>query len=59
MTSLSVFQNTFILRTTGVANFVDVIKIATIFIKITLKTQKAKKQKLCIKIQSIFVFLDI
>ena len=37
MTSQPFFQNTFILRRPGVANFPDIIKVATIFIKTTFK----------------------
>ena len=42
------------------AIFPDIIKIVTMFIfKKSLKTQKRKNQKLCIKMQSTSVFLDI
>ena len=37
MTSWPLFQNTFILRKPKVANFADVSKIATMFIKTALK----------------------
>ena len=37
------FQNTFILRRSGVANFADIIKVATMFIKTTLKDSKKSK----------------
>ena len=40
MTSLILFQNIFILRRPRAANFVDVIKIATMFIKTTFKDSK-------------------
>ena len=43
MTSLHLFQNTFIFRRLRVANFVDIIKIASTFIKITLKEIKKLK----------------
>ena len=36
MTSQPLFQNTFILRGPRVANFADIIKIATIIIKVLL-----------------------
>ena len=39
-----VFQNTFILRMPRVANFADITKVATIFIKTTFKhSQKSQK----------------
>ena len=38
MRSQSLFQNTFILRRSRVANFADILKIATIFVK----TKKVK-----------------
>ena len=54
------FQITFILRITREANFAEIIKTATIFNKISLKTQlNQKNQKLCIKMQSISIFPDI
>ena len=37
MMSLSLFQNTFILKRPRAANFADIIKTATIFIKTTFK----------------------
>ena len=40
MTSLILFQNIFILGRPRAANFVDVIKIATMFIKTTFKDSK-------------------
>ena len=43
MTSNSLFQNTFILRRPRVAIFADIIKIVTMFIKTSLKTQKMLK----------------
>ena len=39
MTSSTLFQNTFALRRPGIVNFNDIIKIVTIFIKKSLKTQ--------------------
>ena len=39
MTSQSLFQNSLILRSPRVAIFADIIKIETMFIKTTLKTQ--------------------
>ena len=53
---------TFILRRRRVPSIADIIKIATIFIKKTLMTEKKLKQKnwrLYIKMQCISVFLDI
>ena len=52
MSSYSLFQNIFILRKYRVTNFADIIKIAIMFIKTTLKTQKKSKELdiiLCIK----------
>ena len=60
MTSLHLFQNTFIFRRLRVANFVDIIKIASTFIKITLKEiKKLKSWKLYIKMKSLSVNLNI
>ena len=43
-----------------IANFADIIKIATMFIKTTFKnSKKFKKYKLCIKMQSISALCDI
>ena len=54
------FQNTIILRKPGVAIFADIIKILTRFIKKIFRLKKSyKKEKLCIKMESISVFLDI
>ena len=56
------FQNTFILRSPGVAIFADIIKAATMFFKTDLVRlrQKFKKiYKLCIKMQFLYAFLDI
>ena len=51
---------TFILRRHRVATFTETIKFGTIFIKTIFKySKKRKKQKLCMKVQSISVFLDI
>ena len=44
MTSLSLLQNFFILTKPGVANFADIIKIATTFIKTTFKDLKKFKR---------------
>ena len=62
--SQPLFQNIFILRKPKVADFADIIKMATMFTKTTFKKKqkknnKKKQQKLCIKMQSIFVLLDI
>ena len=40
-------------------NFADIVKFATKFIETTFKDLKKVKKKLCIKMQSISVFLDI
>ena len=43
-----------------VANFAVIIKIATVYIKTTITgSKKFKKKKLCIKMQSISIILDI
>ena len=44
MTSKPLFQNTFILRRSRVANFADMIKIASMFIKTTFKDFKKIKE---------------
>ena len=55
----------FILRRRRVANFPGIVKILTIFIKATVKDSKKviriklKTLKVCPKMQSISVFLDI
>ena len=43
-TSYSLFKNTFILRRPRLANVSNIIKIATIFIKITFKDSKKGKK---------------
>ena len=44
----------------GVANFADIIKIATMFLETTFKdSKKLKALEICIKIQSVSVFFDI
>ena len=44
----------------GVANFADIVKIPTIFIKTTLKDSKnVSRIRKCFTMQFIFVFLDI
>ena len=54
--SQPLFQNTFILRRPRVVNVLDIIQIVAMITKATLfKTIK----ELCIKVQSILVFLDI
>ena len=45
MTSLLLFQNTFILRKFRVPNFADIIKIATMFIKTNFKDSKKGQKK--------------
>ena len=57
MTSQPLFQNNFILRRSGVAISLDIVKTVTFFIKIIL--QKVKIIRNCIKMQSIHLFLDI
>ena len=42
--SLPLFQNMFILRRPRVANFADIIKIATMFIKTTFKDPEKLKE---------------
>ena len=44
MTSKPLFRNTFILRRSRVANFADMIKIASMFIKTTFKDLKKIKE---------------
>ena len=44
MTSNHLFQNTFILTRPRVANFVHIIKIATMFLKTTFKAQTKLKE---------------
>ena len=41
------------------AIFADIFKVITMFNKTVLKDSKKVKKKLCIKMQSICVFLDI
>ena len=55
---ITFFKNTFILRRLVVATFSDIIKISTMFIEKTYNTQ-TKLEGLCIKMQSISVFLHI
>ena len=61
MTPESIFQNTFILRRPWAAIFADIIKIITMFIKKIFRVSgKVKKNyKLCVKMESIPVFLGI
>ena len=49
------------LRRPRVAKFTDIIKTTTMFFKATFKDSKKSKrnQKLCIKMHSLSVFLDI
>ena len=44
MTSEPLFQNTFILRRSRLANFADIIKITTMLIKATPKDSKKRKE---------------
>ena len=57
---ITLFQNTFISRRPGVANFVDIIKITIMLVKKTYKGSiKVKKNwKKCIKMQSLSAFSD-
>ena len=58
--SQPLFQNTFILRRPRVVNVPDIIQIVTMITKATSEDSKFKTIKeLCIKVQSILVFLDI
>ena len=62
MTSLPLFQNIVILKRPRVAIFDDIIKIVNIFIKTIFKESKEVKRiskKLCIKMESTTVFLDV
>ena len=60
LTSQPLFQYSFNLRRARVANFADMIKIATIFTKTAFKdTKKSNESEIIIKMQSISVFLDI
>ena len=55
------FQNNFVLRKSKIANFVDIIKADTVFIKTTIRLKKKLKNRNypeIIKMQSISVFLD-
>ena len=58
-----IFQNTFILRRPRVANFAEIIKVSTMFIKTTFKdSKKLKELEIFLKImkkRSISVFLDV
>ena len=50
---------TFHLRRPRVTNFPDIIKVSTMFIKTTFNdSKKVGNWKLCLKTQSISVFLD-
>ena len=54
------FQTTFILRRPRVANFADIIKLPTMFIKEKDKdSKKVKYLEICIKMQPIYIFLNI
>ena len=44
ITSQPLFQNTFVLRSPRVDNLAEIIKIATMFIKTTLKDSKKLKE---------------
>ena len=60
MTRKPLVRNIFILIRPEVANFVDVIKIVTMFIKKNLKSQKKLKElKLMYQNESVSVFFDI
>ena len=51
-------QNTFILRTPRVAILADIIKIVTMFIKKSLKTQKKLKELEIIYQNTIFICIS-
>ena len=55
MMSQPLFQNIFILRSSWVANFADIIKIVTMFIKKSLKTQKNLKELEIMYQNAIFI----
>ena len=61
MTSLPLFQNIFILTRLRVVISADIIKIVTMFNKTIFEDSKnyVSITQLCIKMQSISVFLDI
>ena len=60
MTRKPLVWNIFILIRPEVANFVDVIKIVTMFIKKNLKSQKKLKElKIMYQNESVSVFSDI
>ena len=61
MTSLPLFQNIFILTRPRVVISADIIKIVTMFNKTIFEDSKnyVSITQLCIKMQSISVFLDI
>ena len=52
MMSQILYQNDFILRTSAVANFADIIKILIMFIKTIVKNSKKVKKKLEIMYQN-------
>ena len=51
------FQNTVILRRSGVANFADIIKIAIALVKITFELKSNNNHKLFNTIQILSYFL--
>ena len=58
--SQPLFQNTFILRRPRVVNVPDIIQIVTMITKATFEYSQFKTIKeLCIKVQSILVFLGV
>ena len=59
MTSLSLFQNTVILRRPGVAIFADIIKIIARFIKKNLKTQKKLKELEIMYQNAIYIYISL
>ena len=57
---ITLFQNTVILRRSGVAIFADIIKMLTTFIKKIIKdSRKVKRIRNYLPIESISVFIDI
>ena len=60
MMSQPLFENIFILRKTGVANFAVIIKFALMLIKTTSKNNKTQKDcQVSIKLQFLSLFSEI
>ena len=58
MVSQPLFQNTVIFRRPGIANFADIIKIITRFIKKSLKTQEKLKELEIMYQNAIYAFIS-